>query len=121
MKVETKNADVGMLLKLYVEAAVAHYCATEKGDYRTANRQHDVVAAAYRELRGRGIEAQRSLLVLLDHPNEAVRAWAAAHALEFAPDEGEPILQSIAKGSGVCKLNATITLDEWKKGALKFP
>lgn len=115
------DATVNDLLKRYAAAAAAHDEATLKGDYRVANKQHDIVAAVYRELRNRGPEAQRSLLGLIDHPNEAVRAWAAAHALEFAPAEGEPVLELIANGTGILSFTVRVTLDEWKKGALHFP
>lgn len=116
-----QNAPISELLKIYAAAATAHGEATAKGDYRAANKQHDIVVAAYREFRARGLEAQRSLFGLLDHPHEAVRGWAAAHALEFAPEEGAPVLESLAKSASIYGFTARVTLEEWKKGTLKFP
>ena len=115
------NVTVADLLRMYSAAAVAHNEATVQGDHRTANKQHDIVATVYRELRARGPEAQRSLLGLLDHPSEAVRGWAAAHALEFAPEDGKPVLEAIAAGAGIWAFTAGVTLEEWKKGVLRFP
>jgi hypothetical protein len=106
---------------MYREAAVQHGTATENGDYRTANRRHDLIAGVYRELRRRGDDAQRELLPLLNDIDERVRAWAAAHALEFAPDQGEPVLKRLATKSGAIGLNAQMTLEQWSKGALTFP
>ena len=61
------------------------------------------------------------LLALLDHPDTSVRAWAAAHALEFAPAEGEPVLEEIASGADILAFNAEMTLTVWREGELRFP
>jgi hypothetical protein len=74
----------------YVEASAAHGRATVEGDSKSANDAHDRLAAVYRELRDEG--QRERLLPLLNHADVAVRAWAAAHALEFAPDQGERVL-----------------------------
>jgi hypothetical protein len=89
---------------------------------RAANRKADTVAVIYRQLRTRG--AASVLSVLLEDPDPGVRAWAGAHALEFAPSQGEQVLEALAaedteplgKGS-----NAKITLEEWRAGRLRFP
>ncbi len=120
-KEQIRSASIADLLKIYVAAATARGEATEDGDYRAGNKQHDVIVAAYREFRARGPEAQRSLLGLLDHPNESVRGMAASHALEFAAEEGAPVLELIAKSESIHGFTARITLEEWKKGTLKFP
>ena len=111
-----------MLLASYAEAAAAHGEASETGDYRKANANHTIVASTYRELRSRGLSTQRSLLSLLNHQNDGVRGWAAAHALEFSPEEGEPVLKALAEtNSGIIGLDAILTLEEWHKGRLRFP
>ncbi|HEY4640547.1 MAG TPA: DUF2019 domain-containing protein [Thermoanaerobaculia bacterium] len=109
------------LIKQYAAAAARHHRETLEGTPRAANRQHDILAAAYRELRKRGAGAQNKLLSLLDDPDAGVRSWAAAHALEFAPAAGEPVLQEIARIPGLTGFNAQMTLQEWKKGRLQFP
>ena len=76
----------------------------------------------YRELRRRGAKAQRQLAPLLAHRDAYVRAWAAAHALEFAPKAGEEALRDLAdKDPGLAGLDAKITLREWLAGRLRFP
>lgn len=83
------------------------------------NANHDIVADVYRELRRRGSES--ILLALLDNPDAGVRAWAASHALEFAPDQGEPVLKALASDEGLLGFSAEMTLREWRKGTLSFP
>ena len=90
------TTELEKLLDLYEEAARTHGRATEAGDSPSANSAAGTVSAVYMELRRRGIEAQRKMLVLLENSDSAVRLWAASHALEFAPDEGEPILLYLA-------------------------
>jgi len=113
--------DVGTLIATYRASAIAHGESTEGGNHRKANRHHDMIASVYRELRGRGDEDRLALLPLLDDINPYVRAWAAAHALEFAPDRGETVLRRLAAIPGLVGLNAEMTLDEWEKGLLQFP
>jgi hypothetical protein len=120
-KLKKKAIDTSCLVARYRAAAAAHGAATERGDYRVANRNHDVIAEAYRELRRRGEQAQLELLVLLDDIDAHVRAWAAAHALEFAPDQGERVLRRLAKDRSAAGLSAEMTLREWAKGSLLFP
>lgn len=107
------------LVALYVSAAVAFSRLHGGIDYRAANKAFDRLAAVYRELRARG--AQKRLRELLDHPDDGVRFAVASHAMEFAPDEGEPILRRMADGSGVRALSAGETLKAWKAGTLRFP
>ncbi len=67
-------------------------------------------------------DRQAALLPLLDDINAHARAWSAAHALEFAPERGEAVLNRLASGSpSLVRLNAEMTLSEWKKGSLAFP
>ena len=73
----------------------------------------------YRELRAAGIES--ALLVLLESKDEGVTAWAGAHALEFAPEQGEPVLAKLAESPGLLGFGAQITLREWCAGSPYVP
>jgi hypothetical protein len=106
------------LVVRYAHAARMHREATLTGD-RPTNAEADLIAAVYRELRRRGGEP--ALLPLLSSPDEGVRCWAAAHAMEFAPEEGEPVLLALAESSGLLAFNAEMTLREWRAGRLRFP
>lgn len=104
----------------YVAAAVQHRRATREGNSNLANRSYDVLADIYRVLRERG-ECER-LLPLLTDADPAVRGWAASHALEFAPGRAVPVLTELAAGPpSPERLDAVMTLKEWKRGTLKFP
>jgi Domain of unknown function (DUF2019) len=115
------TASIDDIVAEYVEAAAKHHEATDAGTSRVTNRAHDRIASAYGELRRRGPDAQRSLLPLLDHENLGVRLWAAAHALEFAPAEGERTLLELEPLPGFTGFNAGMTLQVWRKGELRFP
>ena len=101
---------------------MAHGKASFNGDYRTANRNAETIINIYRELRRRGREDQNSILPLLNDEDLNVRAMAAFHALEFAPEQGEPVLLELSKlGRGLHRLNAEICLEQWRNGTLEFP
>ena len=106
------------LVARYAEAAKVHGEATVTGSH-PANNEADLIAAAYRELRRRGSES--ALLVLLESKDDGVTAWAGAHALEFAPEQGEPVLAKLAESPGLLGFGAQITLREWRAGRLTFP
>jgi hypothetical protein len=112
------KAELAELSALYADAAAAHTQASLHGDRRRANRSHDLVASVYRELRRR--DEQRLLLDLLTSEDSGVVAWAGAHALEFAPADGEAALERIASEGGVVGLTAEMTLETWRKGELHF-
>lgn len=118
---DLKRAKVDELLVMYANAAVAHGQATIKGDFRNGNPQADIIFAIYRELRARGESAQHSLLSLIGHSDSSVRCWVAAHAMEFAPDRGQPVLEALSQEQGLIAFTAEMTLEQWKKGKLKFP
>ncbi len=113
------RATLDELTRRYVDAAAAHQEASDVGNHRTANPAHDIVAAVYGELRRRG--QADALAPLLTHENLGVRSWAGAHALEFAPHEGERVLEELSRDSGPVGFEARMTLRTWREGELHFP
>ncbi|MEJ7788133.1 MAG: DUF2019 domain-containing protein [Solirubrobacteraceae bacterium] len=104
----------------YAYAAVAHRRATKAGDSGAANEAHDRVAAIYRQLREQ--DSRSVLLPLLEHPDAGVRGWAAAHALEFAPTNGERVLEELAASeAGIDGFTAEQTLAVWRDGEEVVP
>ena len=78
------------------------------------------VVRSYRELREDG--QRQALLPLLRHADAMVRCWSAAHALEFAPDQGEGVLRATAdQERGVIGFTAEQTLNAWREGELRLP
>src|SRR5687767_13368223 len=92
------------LLQAYEHAAAEHGRALLAANRQATNRAYDRVAAAYRELRSRA--ATHQLLPLLKSADPNVRAWAAAHALEFAPEQGEPVLRELTTQTGPLRTSA---------------
>nr|WP_236672928.1 DUF2019 domain-containing protein [Comamonas sp. JC664] len=106
---------------MYEEASSSHGEASASGNHRAANAQYKRIAAAWRELRKRGREGRSALTDLIRSSNPAVRAWAASHVLEFAPELAEAELERLASGPpSVTRLDAEVTLSEWRAGNLKF-
>jgi hypothetical protein len=105
------------LVARYAEAARRHGEATDEAG-PPANPEADEISSIYRELRRRHKEPV--LLALLDSEDAGVRAWAGAHALEFAPDQAEPVLSQLAEEDGLVAFGAKITLLEWRAGRLQF-
>ncbi|AFE05648.1 hypothetical protein COCOR_04126 [Corallococcus coralloides DSM 2259] len=114
-----QKATIEELLQWYEESSIVSGRALNAGDSRAANRAADKISGAYRELRSRGATSQ--LLPLLKSEDETVRTNVAAHALEFAPELGEPVLLWIAKRPGLNGLAAEYVLKAWREGTLKFP
>ena len=69
-----------------------------------------MIAAVYRELRTR--ESESALSDRLNSEDPGVRVWAGAHALEFAPERGEPTLGELAELPGLLGFTAETTLRE---------
>ena len=110
------------LVKQYVNDIKANTRAIESGDSETANVYSAQVLSIYRELRARGRQAQDALLPLLSHEDLDVRETAAAHALDFAPDIGLPVLREIeATPAGrFASASARMALMSWEDGNFKI-
>jgi hypothetical protein len=107
------------LVKEFADLAVVQATATRAAK---ANRAADRLAAIYRELRDLGSASLSAFMELTGHPHDAVRLWAAAYGLQFAPETAEPVLEALSKGPfGPIRATASITLNEWRNGRLKFP
>jgi len=118
---ELGDASLETLTSNYASAAAAHGLSSTTGDHCQANKEYKTLAEICKELRRRGIDAQKHLLSLLDNKTPYVRLWAASHSLEFSPKSAENVLEHLAKCGGVPGFDAEITLQEWRKGTLKFP
>jgi HEAT repeat protein len=82
-----------------------------------SNRFYHVEKRIRRELRERGIEAQRQLLPLLESENSYVRLEAACAALAFASELAVPVLEDLAFVEwGLIRFNAGMTLKCWREG-----
>ena len=119
-KTEVKKLPTEELIERTRVLSAERWRAIHAGRPKDGNRMFDLLVAIDRELRARGIEAQRQLLRLLDDPDPGTRCWAAASVLEFAPGEGERVLTELAKPpNGLVGFSAERTLEQWRAGTFK--
>lgn len=105
-------------LLLFKEAAIRHAEATEQGDHKKANISFDQIVEAVDFLKSNNSNDQ--LLGLFLEPSAGVQMWAATYLLPSHEKESMKILNQIVRLGGILSLSAETTLDEWKKGNLKF-
>lgn len=108
------------IIKKYIDAAIKHGEETEKGNYRLVNKQYDILARCYNELKLSGEIGINELKKLLEHPNDYVRLWASAHIIVIDPIKAKIALLDLSKRPGYLGFDAKMTLSEWEKGNLKF-
>jgi hypothetical protein len=116
---ELKPLSVQALVDRYTECATARRIAND--DITLGARHFDEMIRAYVELKSCGLDAQRTLLPLLDHSDPNVRLDAAIRALEFAPNLAVPALRALLPLHGFLAFQADHALERWEKGELKFP
>lgn len=113
-----KIKDIQTALEIFEKASVKHAEATEQGDYLTGNKCYQQITKAASFLKNE--HAISALQEHLYHPSTGVRLWAACYWLPVNESEGIEILQEIASKSGILSLTAEVTINEWRKGNLKF-
>lgn len=119
-KARLKKLPIDQLVEMTRTISAERMRAIYAGKPKDGNRMFEILVAIHRELRARGVEAQRQLLVLLDDPDLGTRCWAATAVMEFAPGEGERVLTDLARNAGgLVGFSAEWALEEWKAGTLK--
>ena len=109
------TANIEEILKLYRTAAER----TSDSDPEKANMWQRKMHSYYKVLRSTR-EGRESIVSLLSDPSPHVRVWAAAHALQWAPEVSKSTLQAMRDGGGPCSFDAKMTLKEFEKGRLSF-
>ena len=61
------------------------------------------------------------MLPLLKSSEKGIRIWAAAHALEFAPEQGLQVLEDLSREPPSIGFDAAMALKVWREGKLRFP
>lgn len=105
------------LISRYVTHSIEYDETDRTGDYVVGTAALGRLIAVYGELRRRGRDGQASLLDLLEHPEVGVRSAAATFVMEFAPEQGKPVLEAIVAGGGPRALSAEYRLKMWREGA----
>jgi hypothetical protein len=109
--------DIQAALNAFEEASIKHGEASESGDYRVANKNHDIVRDVVSFLKQNNKVTE--LLKFYLHPITAVRLAAATFLLPEFETESIRILEEIANGSGIESFDAEMVLEEWRNGNLE--
>ncbi len=105
-------------LKIFEEASTKQVEATEIGDYKNGNKNYDKIIKVISFLKTEN--SIESLLQYLSHSSIGVRLWSACYILPINEKMAIKVLENITKEEGIISLTAETTLNEWKKGNLKF-
>lgn len=105
----------------YREIAAAHGIATLNGDYKAANSQYERLVALVPRIRSCGSSGEEALFELTNDNNDAVVCWAATHSLSFDPARALSALEQLSQKKGPIGFDATMVVQEWKKGSLVLP
>ena len=101
---------VAKLLAAY--AATAERWHELRTDARAANPVFDENERLALELRA-SADGRAAIAQLLAHPASGVRVLAAAHCLEFCPDDAVAVLEELAAGEGLHAIAAQYALEEF--------
>ena len=104
--------------KTFEEAANMHALATEQGDYKSANKNYDIVVKIITYLKDNN--AIDKLLIFLNNPSIGVRMAAATYLLPKYENEGLKTLDDIRNSKGIHSLTASTIINEWENGNLKL-
>ena len=106
-------------VKKFEEMAIKSFNVGKMGDYRTSNRCGATIRKIAIKLYKNGEMEKLKPLMYSEH--DAVKFEAATKLLPFYTEEAEAVLESLApkKGSSLYHM-AEVTLQEWRKGNIKF-
>jgi hypothetical protein len=108
-----------MLLDKYIKNAILNGDCTERGDYKKVNESYHKIESLYKKMKE--VDSDLTFLrPLLKYDNGSVRLWSATYLLPLRTKEAEKVLEELSKKNGFVAFDAKMTLQEWKKGNLKF-
>lgn len=105
----------------YHDFAEAHGAATQRGDYKAANKSYAKLVEVLLGIRTHGKDGEASLVRLSRDPNDAVACWAATHSLPFAESNALDVLKALSTRAGPMGFSAQMVIQEWMKGQLVIP
>jgi hypothetical protein len=95
-------------------AATAERWHELRADARAANAVFDENERLASELHC-SAEGRAAIATLISHAASGVRVLAAAHSLEFCPDEATVALEALAAGDGLHAVAAQYALEEFAR------
>ncbi len=121
-KSQLKTSSTERLVEEFRRLSAEHGHALEASNARAANRKFPTLVAIIKELRARGLEAQRQFLKLLADPEPSTRYWTASAVLEIAPSEAEQVLEELSRTQrNTLGFSADWTLKQWREGTYGPP
>lgn len=106
-------------LNIFYNSAKVFGDATETGDYKKGNKQHDAIRKCIAYLKSEG--KLEELQVFYESENPSVRLWSAYALLPVYPARSRKVLNDLIEEKCPMSFEAKITLQEWDKGTLGFP
>ena len=108
----------------FIEASKLHGEATKKGDFKAVNKQYRFLKKIYKIAEKNPKSALNFYQRLMNSDDASVKGWACVHslALHINIEIAEEILleQSNDKSLGILRLDAEMTLKQWReRGYLK--
>lgn len=104
----------------FIKACTLKGAYSELGDSKNANKQYKKVHETYLFFKNKN--RLDVLLELLNHDNPYVRLGASTYTLQIDPQRAEKTLEELlGVRRGLLGFEAQMTLQEWRKGNLKFP
>jgi hypothetical protein len=108
---------VTRILAEYRQAAVV---TDDLADTEKQNQAAHRIHACYKALRETE-EGRAGIIALMSDPSPHVRAWAAAHSLQWMPDAAQEVLEALRDENVFpYSFDAEMTLEEYRKGRLSF-
>jgi hypothetical protein len=114
-----KINNIDSAIDIIIDSANKHAIASEMGDYKTANKNFDLIQKAVIYLRNNnGINKLEELLY---HENVSVQLAAASYLLIHDEKKAIAVLENIVKQNIPHKsFDAEMVLSEWRKGNLRL-
>jgi len=100
----------------FIDLSIKHGEAIQDGNHKQANKVHAKLTSLYNEIRKNG--TWYDLENLVKHPNENVKMWAATFLLRHDEDLARSVLNELKTSEGIIGLEASTTIDLWKKNML---
>ena len=112
--------NISDVVEVFVEASIKYGLAQEEGNSNMMNKQSRIIIRLRKELKKNSESGLKQLKPLLAHENDYVKLTVASSLIPLIPKEAENTLKELAMKRGLLGFEAQMTLQEWKKGNLKF-
>lgn len=106
-------------LRIFRESAIQHGLSHKTHNYKLGNKHHDRVCECIYYLYNHN--ELHLLKSFLSDEDDGVRLWASFALLPTYTKESEKVMKTLIKTSSYLSFEVKVTLEEWRKGRLKFP